>query len=88
MEDKDKKNNNKKKRKIIYGDYETNRETPLYVKHDNFIEGLTDEEVSVRMDNLQVNREGRLESNFSKSLKWFYKLFLKIHLHSLMYYIF
>ena len=78
MEDNNKKINNKKKnKKIIYGDYDPKRETPLYQKHENYMEGLTDEEVSVRLENLQVNREGKMESNFSKTLKMILKVFSK-----------
>ena len=78
MEENNKKiDNKKKKKKIIYGDYDTKRETPLYEKHQNYMEGLTDEEVSVRLENLQVNREGKMESNFSKTLKMILKVVSK-----------
>ena len=78
---KDDKNVKEKKKKspkkIIYGNYDTKRKTPLYEKNNNFMEGLTDEEVSERFDNLQVNREGKIESKFIKNLKMVLKVFYK-----------
>ena len=72
---KEKKKKNLKK--IIYGTYDTNRDIPLYIKNDNYMEGLTDDEVSSRLENLQVNREGKIESKFIKNLKMILKVFSK-----------
>ncbi len=66
-----------KKKNIVYGDYLPDRHDPLYVKHNNFKEGLTSEEVETRIDNLQVNIVGRIESKFKKTLKMILGVFAK-----------
>ena len=67
----------KKKKHIVYGKYNSEREEPVYIKHNNYKEGLTKEEVEKRVENLQVNIDGVIESNFSKVLKIIFKVFAK-----------
>ncbi len=67
----------KKKRRTVYGNYSTDRKEPLYFKNNDYKKGLTNQEVEERKENLQVNIEGVIESNFSKTFKTILKVFAK-----------
>ena len=67
----------KKKKKTVYGTYREDRKTPKYVSSENYKDGLTDEEVNERIENLQVNIEGRVESKFTKNFKLVFKVITK-----------
>ena len=72
-------NNKKKKnpRKIVYGNYSEERNTPEYVTSQNYKLGLNDKEVEERKENLQVNIDGKIESKFVKNLKLIFKVITK-----------
>lgn len=67
----------KKKKKTVYGTYSEDRKTPKYVSSKNYKDGLTDEEVNERIENLQVNIEGMVESKFTKNFKLVFKVITK-----------
>ena len=67
----------KKKKKTVYGTYSDDRKTPKYVSSENYKDGLTDEEVNERIENLQVNIDGRVESKFTKNFKLVFKVITK-----------
>ena len=67
----------KKKKKTVYGTYREDRKTPKYVSSENYKDGLTDEEVNERIENLQVNIDGRVESKFTKNFKLVFKVITK-----------
>ncbi len=59
----------KKKKNITYGIYPEERNQPLYQKSGHYLQGLTDEEVEERIEHLQVNIDGKIQSPFEKNLK-------------------
>ena len=67
----------KAKKRIVYGEYSTKRKDPLYLAKNEYKKGLTQVEVDERKENLQVNIEGVVESNFTKTLKTIFKVFVK-----------
>ena len=58
-----------KKKKIVYGIYDEARNEPQYIKENNYKLGLSDQEVQERIDKLQVNIEGKIESTGKKNFK-------------------
>ena len=67
----------KKKKRIVYGEYKIDRKKPIYLKNNEYKKGLTTDEVEERKENLQVNIDGVIESNFSKTIKIITKVFVK-----------
>ena len=67
----------KKKKRVIYGTYDEKRNTPLYKTNNNYMKGLTTDEVEERIESLQVNREGKIESNFKKTFMMILKVICK-----------
>lgn len=67
----------KKKKRIVYGEYKLDRKKPIYLKNNEYKKGLTTDEVEERKENLQVNIDGVIESNFSKIIKIIMKVFAK-----------
>lgn len=58
-----------KKKKIVYGIYDEARNEPQYIKENNYKLGLSNQEVQERIDKLQVNIEGKMESTGKKNFK-------------------
>lgn len=67
----------KRKKRIVYGNYNPERTAPLYLNNNEYKQGLTTNEVEERIEALQVNKEGIIESNFSKTFKMILKIFTK-----------
>lgn len=67
----------KRKKRIVYGNYNPTRKDPGYLKNNEYKKGLTVEEVDERIEALQVNKEGVVESNFVKTTKMILKIFAK-----------
>lgn len=74
---KERTNNNKKSKRTVYGVYDEKRNTPQYIKNNNYKLGLNDQEVQERIDNLQVNIEGKIESSRQKNTKMVLKVITK-----------
>lgn len=70
-------NENKKSKRVVYGVYDEKRNEPQYIKKNNFKLGLNDLEVQERIDNLQVNVEGKIESSRQKNIKMVLKVIAK-----------
>lgn len=67
----------KKKKSVVYGIYDEKRNEPQYIKENNYKLGLNDAEVQERLDNLQVNIEGKIESTSRKNFKMILKVIAK-----------
>ena len=67
----------KKRKNIVYGVYDEKRSEPQYIKENNYKLGLNEQEVQERLDNLQVNIEGKIESTGKKNCKMILKVIVK-----------
>lgn len=70
-------NENKKSKRVVYGIYDEKRNEPQYIKKNNFKLGLNNQEVQERIDHLQVNIEGKIESSRQKNIKMILKVIAK-----------
>lgn len=70
-------NEKKKSKKVVYGIYNEKRNNPEYIEKNNYKLGLNDQEVQERIDNLQVNIEGKIESARQKNFKMILKVIAK-----------
>ena len=71
------KENKKKHKNIVYGTYNPERKDPSYKKDNTYMYGLTTEEVCERVENLQVNKEGKIRSKAKENLIVFLKVLSK-----------
>lgn len=71
------KNRKRKNKNKVYGTYDPKRNEPRYLRKNDYKLGLLPEEIDERLDNLQVNIDGKLESRFSKNIKMILRVISK-----------